>query len=122
MIQTSRGSAVVDLDQTHRVGVVVRVIGFDSEGWGDEGKSWFANHSRETLGQYLANKLSLPANEAETLASDVLGPWLAEWERRGGKRNAREVARWTTWFLAGVVLLLALAIIGTAALVWVLVT
>jgi hypothetical protein len=51
-----------------------------------------------------------------------MGPWLEDWKRRGGARDAKRVGRLTVGLISVLIVLLALAVVAIGLLVWLLAT
>lgn len=101
--------------------VSVRVFGKD--GWEvGEKQSWSAKKSDETLARFLLSSMQLSGPEATDLASQLQGQWRDEWLASGGRQTARWAERVGLGILSGVALLILLALVGVAFLVWLLVT
>jgi hypothetical protein len=118
LIQTSRGTAVFDL---LGAGLGIRVISFGSDGWEDRDKTWYEvaeEQNQQSLGQFLAVELAVPSDEAEALARTLLGPWTDEWRSRGGERDAKTVGRLAVAFVASLAILLLLACLAIALVIW----
>jgi hypothetical protein len=126
LIDTSTGSAVLDLDRLAGAGWHLRVTRFGADGWEDGGAIWFEHTEAmtrpRTLPEFLSSELGVPTAEAEGLAQDILGPWLQQWESRGGRERAKGVNRLSATLMAGVGVLIVLACLGVALLIWLLVT
>jgi hypothetical protein len=74
-----------------RVGIVggygVLVTPFDSDGWSTADEvGWLseAPKDQQSLGEFLANVISVPLDEAESLAAESV----AEWQDRSGRPTA----------------------------------
>ena len=126
LIQTSTGPALLDLDRFGQksLGLGVAVTRFGHDGWEQPGNAWFENSAQQsqTLAQFLAVELEVPGPEAAALADDILGPWVKEWELRGGEAWARKVGRITAGAMTGLAIVILLACLGVGLLVWLLVS
>jgi hypothetical protein len=107
-----------------RIGLTVEVTRFGSDGWEDGHETWFENaeDNPQTLAQFLAAELHVPGPEASALAQDILGPWVEEWESRGGDQEARTFHRLTIALIVAIGILLVLACTAIVLLVLLLVT
>jgi hypothetical protein len=126
LVRTSTGHAVIELDQLVRAGVHVSLTTFAADGWQVDDRSWYELHPpdppRAELWTFLAYHLGIPPGEAESLAADIMGPWLEDWKRRGGARDAKRVGRLTVGLISVLIVLLALAVVAIGLLVWLLAT
>jgi hypothetical protein len=126
LVNTSTGHALIELDRIWRAGVHVSVTTFGADGWQQEDRSWYErqppNPPREELSAFLVYHVGIPLDEAKSLADEIMGPWLAEWERRGGAQDAKHVGRLAVGFTSVLVVLLALSVVAIGLLVWLLAT
>jgi len=126
LIQTSVGRAVLDLDRFMGAGLHLRITRFGADGWEDGGKTWFEETQMmtdpQTLPEFLAAELGVPSAEAEELAQGILGPWLQQWESRGGKEQTKATNRLSLALMGGLSVLIVLACLGVALLIWLLAT
>ncbi len=119
---TSRGPLEIDYNVRHSENHdAVKVTTFDADGWqGSEGL-WSTkhgyHHAEETLPDFIAGFVGLPAEEAQRLAGDIQGAWAEEWKRRSGAEDARMMRRWLTGAVGVIVVVLSLALIGLVTLV-----
>jgi hypothetical protein len=118
LVTTSRGPVAIDLEGPSSVGgILVTLTAFGGDGWEDAEGAWAGLKGQGTLAEFMTTYIKIPKPEAEQLAKDVLGPWLAEWAARGGEEEARKIKRESRWFFGGVALVVALALVGLVALV-----
>ena len=117
---------MLDLDRLRGAGLHVRVNRFGPDGWEDGDRTWFAETDRmktpQTLDQFLTAELRLPRDEATALAQDVLGPWMREWESRGGEDEATRVDRFSAVLMTSVAALFVLACVAIGLLIWLVAT
>jgi hypothetical protein len=121
LVRTSRGWIAFLFNEGRAVGTSVQVTVFDEDGLGDEPKAWTSKHGfrgGESFDEFLIDEAGLPEGEAEDLAANVLGRWLEEWRRAGGEESSRSFDRLYILFVAGVLVVLALAFLGFALIVW----
>jgi cobalamin biosynthesis Mg chelatase CobN len=76
----------------------------------------------ESLSQFLASFVPLPAPEAAQLAADVEGPWRQEWAESGGEAETRSLERWTNVAVIAVTVVVLLALAGLGLVIWLIVT
>lgn len=117
LVQTTAGDAVLDVEYERTPGgMSVAVTPFDGDGWEGKSKMWverWGHHRRgEPLVDFLATALQVPADEATTLAESIRGPWLAEWNRRGGAEEARALQHLSVWVMSGLAVVALLALLG----------
>ena len=126
LVQTSSGFAMLDLDRYSGPGLHLRVTRFGSDGWEEAYRIWFEKTEMmttpQTLERFLATELSLPDDEAMALAEDILGPWMKEWEARGGAQDARKTDRLGHALMLSLAVLIVLALVGIGLLIWLLAT
>jgi len=122
LVQTSSGWAVVRLGYHGTAGLGVNAKRFAADGWEAPARTWFerggTSREPESLAGFLVAQLSVPRPEAAALARDIRGPWLEDYERRGGRREDQRVERWAGVLIAALALLIALAVLGVVLLVW----
>jgi hypothetical protein len=120
LIRTSAGPALVDVTRFRLTGMCVNATPFGFGDWAISGKSWSDTRRSgdPTLGEYLAARLSIPAEEGELLAGEILGRWMEEWEQRGGQLEATNVDRLTVVFMSVLALLVVLAALAVGLFVW----
>jgi hypothetical protein len=95
---------------------------FADDGWETRGRrTWLkpkgASDEEPSLAAFLVERLLVPESEAASLASEVLGPWVAEWKRRGGQECAHKGERWRKRAYVVLLLIIVLALWGLAALI-----
>ena len=124
LVQTSRGPVEIEISENRSIGLWVSVTPFGERGWqAQPTKSWMSNHAEgESLAQFLASFVPLPAPEAAQLAADVQGPWHKEWVESGGEAEARSLERWTNLGVSAVTAVVVLALVGLGLVIWLLVT
>jgi hypothetical protein len=126
LVGTSAGQALIELDRPLGREIHVGVTTFGADGWEEDSSSWLELHPpqppRQELFAFLNYHLGIPPDEAKTLAAELTGPWLDEWERRGGVEEARTTRRLAVGLTSVLIVLLALAVVAIALLLWLLAT
>ena len=126
LVHTSSGWVVIRLFRSPWLGEEVSVQPFAPDGWELRGKTWGSkkgyHEQDEPLEAFLMRALSLTGDEAALLASQILGQWVRDWEERGGAVDARRIVRASYALGAVIPVAIALAAVGVALTVWVLVT
>jgi hypothetical protein len=120
LVQTSRGWLEVNLYDFRLGGFTVSVRSFDGDGWEvGEKQSWTEN-SDETLAQFLSSSVDLAEPEASELAARIQGSgWMASSDHSERTRYLDKMAVKGIIVLSLVVLL---ALMGVAFVVWLIVT
>ena len=126
LVQTSTGWAEIGLARTPWYGTQVSVRPFDADGWARLEETWGDKRGDrgrgETLPAFLASMLDLPGAEAAELAETILGPWLREWEERGGAAETKQVVRLTYVLGIAIPVVLVVALAGVAVVLWLMLT
>jgi hypothetical protein len=108
-------------DEGWPFGTSVQTTTFDDEGSGTEPKAWTSKYGYsggESFEEFLVKEADLPPEEAADLGAKVFGPWLEEWRRTGGEESIRGFNRFYLVLAGGVLVVLGLAFLGLALVVW----
>jgi hypothetical protein len=124
LVQTSRGPVEIEISENRVHGLWVDVSPFEESGWqAGPTKAWTSKQNGgESLSQFLAKFVPLPAAEAAQLAADVQGPWRQEYAKSGGEAETRSVERWTSVAVLVVTVVVLLALAGLGLVIWLIVT
>jgi hypothetical protein len=124
LVQTSRGPIEIEISENRVHGLWVAVSPFAESGWqARPTKAWTSKQNGgESLSQFLASFVALPAEEAAHLAADVQGRWREEWTKSGGDAETRSLERWTNVAVMAVTVVVLLALVGLGLVIWLIVT
>jgi hypothetical protein len=124
LVQTSRGPTEIEISENRVHGLWVAVSPFAESGWQVRPtKAWTSKQNGgESLSQFLASFVPLPAPEAAQLAADVEGPWHQEWTESGGEAETRSLERWTNVAVIAVTVVVLLALAGLGLVIWLIAT
>jgi hypothetical protein len=118
IVQTSRGWIEIDMNPHGWHGVST----YGEDGWEREDAVWNEDRGEDfgdpTLAGFLESRASLPPDEAERIAEQVL----REWDERRDSAEVAEERRGTTIGVRAVVAVMLLAVLGlalgTGVLIW----
>jgi hypothetical protein len=124
LVQTSSGQIEIEISENRTHGLWVAVSPFAESGWqARPTKAWTSKHNAgESLSSFLEVFVPLPAAEARQLAADIQGPWREAWAKSGGEAETRTLERWTNVVVAGVTVVVLLAVAGLGLVIWLAVT
>ena len=125
LVQTSVGPVEIELgrEPERMGGRSVTVWTFDGDGWLADSKTWterYGHHERgETLPAFLTTVIAIPADEADSLAGEILAVWFEEWRKRGGEAEEEQLNRRVVRTVAGSAIVGLLALLGAVSLFYV---
>jgi hypothetical protein len=120
LIETPKGTLALRFGWMKSTGIDAMLELYGPDGWKSDRRFWMEKHdampgqSRATLPQVVSEWTGMPRADAEVCVTESVEQW------RGSSAFASDVQinRWTKPTLGALVMIVALALAGLAALVW----
>jgi hypothetical protein len=123
MIETPDGILAIKLEWMKQTGVSANMTLYGADGWNAGARSWFERDEwspdeDKSLAQVISEWTGMPRVEAEAFVEDTV----SRWRRSSAFEEDVKLSRWSMRLMVGLAVAAALALVGVAALVWLIVS
>jgi hypothetical protein len=123
MIDTPNGVLVIKLDWLKQTGVSAFMTLYGPDGWNAAERSWFERDEwsadeDKSLAQVISEWTEMPPVEAEAFVEKTV----SRWRRSSAFEKDVELGRWSMRLMVALAVAAVLALVGVAALVWLVVS